>query len=90
VRARIVTVESLGSAAARQQKGLRIFVRDAAPLEGIRTRLATKGEGEVTLVVVREAEGEEIEIRLPGGYFASAAVADALKVVPGVIAVEHV
>jgi DNA polymerase-3 subunit alpha len=90
VRARIVTVERLGAAAARQQKGLRIFVRDAAPLEGIRTRLAAKGEGEVTLVVIREAEGEEIEIRLPGGYSASVAVADALKTLPGVIAVEPV
>jgi DNA polymerase-3 subunit alpha len=39
---------------------------------------------------MREAEGEEIEIRLPGGYSASAAVADALKALPGVVAVEHV
>ncbi len=90
VRARIVTVESLGAAAAKQQKGLRVFLRDVSPLEGIRARLAAKGEGEVTLVVMREAEGEEIDIRLPGGYVASAAVADALKTLPGVIAVEHV
>ncbi len=39
---------------------------------------------------MREAEGEEIDIRLAGGYVASAAVADALKTLPGVIAVEHV
>ncbi len=89
VRARIVTVESLAAAAAKQQKGLRIFLRDASPLEGIRHRLSAKGEGEVTLVVLRQTEGEEIEIRLPGGYQASAAVADALKAVSGVVAVEH-
>ena len=90
VRARIVTVESLAAAAAKQQKGLRIFLRDASPLEGIRHRLSAKGEGEVTLVVMRQTEGEEIEIRLPGGYQASAAVADALKALSGVVAVEHV
>jgi hypothetical protein len=38
----------------------------------------------------RKADGEEIEIQLPGGYSASAAVADALKTLPGVVAVEPV
>jgi DNA polymerase-3 subunit alpha len=90
VRARIVAVESLAAAAARAQKGLRIFVRDAGPLDGIKTRLSAKGEGEVSLVVMRDASGEEIEIKLPGGYPVGAEVAGALKAIPGVIAVEHV
>jgi len=90
VRARILTVESLASAAAKQQKGLRIFVRAAAALEAIKPRLVARGEGEVTLVVMREAEGEEIEIKLPGGYLIGAAVADGLRIVSGVVAVEPV
>ncbi len=90
VRARIVAAESLAAAAARAQKGLRIFVRDAGPLDGIKTRLSAKGEGEVSLVVMRDASGEEIEIKLPGGYPVGAEVAGALKAIPGVIAVEHV
>ena len=67
VRARIVAAKSLAAAAARAQKGLRIFVRDAGPLDGIKTRLSAKGEGEVSLVVMRDASGEEIEMKLPGG-----------------------
>ena len=90
VRARIVAAELLAAAAARAQKGLRIFVRDAGPLDGIKTRLSAKGEGEVSLVVMRDASGEEIEIKLPGGYPVGAEVAGALKAIPGVIAVEHV
>ena len=90
VRARIVAAESLAAAAVRAQKGLRIFVRDAGPLDGIKSRLSAKGEGEVSLVVMRDASGEEIEIKLPGGYPVGAEVAGALKAIPGVVAVEHV
>jgi DNA polymerase-3 subunit alpha len=89
VRARIVTAEPLAAAAAKAQKGLRIFLRDAAALGSIKTRLSAKGEGEVSLVLMRDAPGEEVEIRLPGGYPVGADVAGALKTIPGVIAVEH-
>ena len=39
VRARIQSVEPLDEAAAKLQKGLRVFLRDAAPLEGVAKRL---------------------------------------------------
>ncbi len=90
VRARIVAAEPLGAAAARAQKGLRIFVRDDGPLDRIKDRLSSRGEGEVTLVLMRDAERDEIEIRLPGGYPVGPDVAGALKAIPGVIEVEHV
>lgn len=89
MRARIVTVEPLAAAAAKAQKGLRIFLRDASPVNSIKAKLTGKGEGEVSLVVMRDASGEEIEIKLPGGYPVGAEVAGALKTIPGVIAVEH-
>jgi DNA polymerase III subunit alpha len=91
VRARIVTVEPLAAAAARAQKGLRIFVKDASPLARIKSRLSSKGEGEISLVLLLDQqEVEQIEFKLPGGYSANADVADALKSIPGVISVEHV
>ena len=90
VRARIVAAELLANVAARVQKGLRIFLRDAAPLDSIKTRLSAKGEGEVSLVVMREALGEEIEIKLPGGYPVGVEIANALKAIPGIVAVEHI
>jgi DNA polymerase III subunit alpha len=90
VRARIIHVEPLALAAARVHKGLRIFLRDEAPLPSIEERLRAKGEGEVSLVVMLgQAEGE-VEIKLPGRFAVSASIAGALKAVPGVVAVEHV
>jgi DNA polymerase-3 subunit alpha len=90
VRARIVSVEPLAAAAAKAQKGLRIFLRDAAPLDRIKSRLTARGEGEISLVVTLEKPASEVEIKLPGGYSVSADVAGALQTIPGVIAVEHV
>jgi len=90
VRARIVHVESLSEAAARVHRGLRIFLRDATPLPSIEERLRARGEGEVSLVVLLGAAAGEVEIKLPGRFAVSAAIAGALKAVPGVVAVEHV
>ncbi len=90
VRARIVAVERLNDAAAKVHKGLRVFVRDEAPLESIALRLKAPGEGEVSLVVILGPREGEVEIRLPGRYAVNAAIAGALKAAPGVVAVEHV
>ncbi len=90
VRARIVNVERLADAAAKVQKGLRVFVRDETPLDSIERRLSARGEGEVSLVVILGPKEGEVEIRLPGRYAVSAAVAGALKAAPGVVAVEQV
>ena len=66
VRARIVNVERLTDAAAKVQKGLRVFVRDETPLESIERRLTAPGEGEVSLVLILGPQEGEVEIRLPG------------------------
>jgi len=89
VRARIVAVESLAAAAARAQKGLRVVVGDESPLDRIKTRLAGRGEGEVSILLKREQGQEEIEIRLPGTYSVNADVAGALRAIPGVLEVEY-
>jgi DNA polymerase-3 subunit alpha len=90
VRARIVNVERLADAAAKVQKGLRVFVRDESPLESIERRLTSPGEGEVSLVLILGPKDGEVEIRLPGRYAVSAAIAGALKAAPGVVTVEQV
>jgi len=89
VRARIATVEPLDKAASRVQKGLRVFVRDEAPLRSLQQRLTARGEGEVSLVVMLEKERSEVEVRLPGRYSVSPQIAGAIKAIPGVVAVEH-
>jgi DNA polymerase-3 subunit alpha len=89
VRARIVAVEPLAAAAARAQKGLRVVLEDQSPLDRIKSRLSGKGEGEVSLLIKRDAAPEEIEIRLPGSYPVSPEVAAALREIPGVLEVEY-
>jgi DNA polymerase III subunit alpha len=84
-----VTAEPLGVAAARAQKGLRIFIRSDATLGQIKSKLTGKGDGEVSIVCQREAGDDEIELRLPGGYPISAQITNDLKAIPGVLSVEH-
>jgi DNA polymerase-3 subunit alpha len=90
VRVRINAVEPLEQAAARIQKGLRIFLRDTKPLPSIEARLQGRGEGEVSLIVMLEENKSEVEIKLPGRFPVSAQIAGALKAIPGIVAVEHV
>ena len=89
VRARIQTVESLDEAAARAktQKGLRVFLKDRAPIESLARRLEMRGDGEV-YVMLRLENASEVEIRLPGRFKVSPQIAGAIKAVPGIEKVE--
>jgi len=94
VRARIQSAEPLDAAAANLHKGLRVFLRDAAPIEAVAKRLEpaprnaqANGDGEVTVVLQLPA-GAEVEVRLPGRFKVSPQIAGALKAVPGVVQVE--
>jgi DNA polymerase III subunit alpha len=100
VRARIQSVEPLDQAAAKMQKGLRVFLRDGAPLEGVARRLepielrparngagSDHGDGEVSMVLMLE-NGNEVEVKLPGRFKVSPQIAGAIKAVAGVVTVE--
>jgi DNA polymerase-3 subunit alpha len=103
VRARILHAEPLDAAAAKTQKGLRIFVRDDKPLESIAKRLEGGGsgqprpgstpvagaEGEVTLVMMLDLQ-TEVEMKLPGRFKVSPQIAGAIKAVSGVVDVQAV
>jgi DNA polymerase-3 subunit alpha len=92
VRARIQAAEPLDAAAANLQKGLRVFLRDGAPLEGLAKRLEASpvranGDGEVSVVLMLQ-RGTEVEVKLPGRFKVSPQIAGAIKAVPGVVQVE--
>ena len=53
-------------------------------------RLTGRGDGEISLVVMLGPEEGEVELKLPGKYPVTGALAGALKAVAGVVAVEHV
>jgi DNA polymerase III subunit alpha len=98
VRARIQSVEPLDQAAAKMQQGLRVFLRDDAPIEGVARRLepikpavgrngADHGDGEVSMVLML-GDGNEVEVKLPGRFKVSPQIAGAIKAVSGVVTVE--
>ncbi len=98
VRARIQSVEPLDQAAAKMQKGLRVFLRDDAPIEAVAKRLepiklgsarngADHGDGEVSMVLML-GNGNEVEVKLPGRFKVSPQIAGAIKAVSGVVTVE--
>jgi DNA polymerase-3 subunit alpha len=98
IRARIQSAEPLEKAAEKVQKGLRVFLRDTAPLEAVSRRLdpapaaraaPAKADGEVNVVMML-GDGAEVEIRLPGRFKVSPQIAGAIKAVPGVVQVEAV
>jgi DNA polymerase-3 subunit alpha len=94
VRARIQSAERLDAAAANLHKGLRVFLREVGPLEGVAKRLepaprAANGDGEVSVVLMLKA-GTEVEVRLPGRFKVSPQIAGAIKAVPGVVQVEAI
>ena len=98
VRARIQSVEPLEQAAAKMQKGLRVFLRDQAPIDGVARRLepielgrgrngGEGGDGEVSVVLIL-GDGNEVEVKLPGRFKVSPQIAGAIKAVSGVVTVE--
>ena len=76
------------------RKGLRVFLRDGAPLEAVAKRLESapranhsNGDGEVSVVLLLN-RGTEVEVKLPGRFKVSPQIAGAIKAVPGVVQVE--
>ena len=92
VRARIQSAEPLDAAAANLSQGLRVFLRNEAPIEAVVKRLeqvpqAGNGDGEVSMVLMLAA-GTEVEVKLAGRFKISPQIAGAIKAVPGVVQVE--
>jgi DNA polymerase III subunit alpha len=104
VRARVLHAEPLDEAAAKTQKGLRIFVRDAKPLDSIARRLdmpdaAAAGGRQPQAKPAGAGDGEvslvimldletEVEMKLPGRFKVSPQIAGAIKAVAGVVDVQ--
>ena len=85
-------------AAAKMQKGLRVFLRNEEPIAGVAKRLeparngtahngAEAGDGEVSMVLML-GNGSEVEVKLPGRFKVSPQIAGAIKAVTGVVTVE--
>jgi DNA polymerase-3 subunit alpha len=90
VNLRVNSVQALDAEAAKHQKALRIFVRDDKPASLIQSHLRERGEGQVSLVVIKPDGQGEVEIGLKERFMLGPKLAAALKSVPGVVDVELV
>ena len=90
INLRINGVQSLDNAASQVEKQLRIFVRGQAPVDSLAARLAQSGEGQVSIVVLKDEGQGEVEVALPNRYRIDHRIAAAIGAVPGVVEVELV
>ncbi|MGE0500004.1 MAG: DNA polymerase III subunit alpha [Rhizobiaceae bacterium] len=90
VNLRIQTVQSLEEVAGQVQKAMRIFLRDPGPIGTLSSQLSVRGEGQVSLIVIKDGGAGEVEVELPERYRVSPQVASAIRAVPGVVEVELV
>ncbi len=86
---RAQSVRSVDEVVANAAAGMKIFLDAADPLPALKTRLAEKGRGLVSLVLMGEG-GREIEMKLPGGFKVTPQIRGAIKSVPGVIEVQEI
>ncbi len=84
---RIQTVTALEEEAARVQKSLRVFLRDAAPIDALPQYLGQRGEGQVSFILIQDDGKREIEIELKDRYIITTLIAAAIKAVSGVVVV---
>jgi DNA polymerase-3 subunit alpha len=85
-------IQSLERSALNAAAGLKVYLDDPRPLDGLKTILAqgAEGRGAVTLVLALQGGHREVEVALPGGYAVSPAVRAAVKAVPGIVDVQEV
>ena len=84
-------VESLEKAASGAGGGVRLWLEQTEAVEHIRAILTREGRGRGRVVLVpRTGPGQEVEVALPGGFNIGPRVMQAMKVLPGVSAVEEI
>ncbi|WP_212112344.1 DNA polymerase III subunit alpha [Bartonella queenslandensis] len=85
---RIETIQSLEKEALQQHKMMRLFIKTVDMLPQIEQNLNLGGNGEVGLILIQEDGLREVEIALPKRYKVNSHVANAMKLIQGVVDVE--
>jgi DNA polymerase-3 subunit alpha len=90
VRMTCQRIASLDQEAARAAAGLRIFVRDEAPLPTLAQLVNKEGRGRNRIILVAQVERREVELALDRTIQLNPAFMHALRSVPGVVEVEEI
>jgi DNA polymerase-3 subunit alpha len=83
-------IDSLDQEAAKASAGLKITIREEAPLKPLRDLVAKEGRGRGRIAVIAQTADREIEAWLANGFALSPAMIGAVKMIPGVVAVEEI
>ncbi|HIJ38672.1 MAG TPA: DNA polymerase III subunit alpha, partial [Rhodospirillaceae bacterium] len=83
-------IESLDQAAAKASAGLKIFVRDEAPLMALKQLMAKEPRGRGRIAVVAQTDQREVEAWLNSGFALSASLIGAVRTIPGVVEVQEI
>ena len=83
-------IESLDQAAAKTAAGVKIVVRDAAPLAALRDLVAKEARGRGRIALVAQSEEREVEAWLAGGFAVSPTMLSSLRNLPGVVEVQEI
>jgi DNA polymerase-3 subunit alpha len=89
LRLTVQSVQALDEAVAQSGAGLRIYLRDPAPVSSLKQLLERerRGKGRISFVLDLEG-GREVEMALPGGFAVSAPTRAAIKAIPGIVEVQ--
>ncbi len=83
------SVRPLDEAVAHAAAGLRIFLKDQAPLDSVRAVMQRQGRGRGRVSLVLEIDRvREVEMALPGGWAIAAGTRAAIRAIPGVVDVQ--
>jgi DNA polymerase-3 subunit alpha len=90
LRLMVAEAQGLDQAVAATAAGLKIYLRDPAPVTGIKQILdrAGRGKGKVQIALDLADFGWETSVTIKGGYAISGAVRSAIKAVPGVMDIQ--
>jgi DNA polymerase III subunit alpha len=84
-------IKSLDEAVAHAAAGLRIFVKDPAPLSSVKQLMQRHGRGRGKVSLVLELDRtREIELAIPGEWAIAPGTRAAIRAIPGVVEVQDV
>jgi DNA polymerase-3 subunit alpha len=82
-------IEGLDQAAAKAAAGLKIVIRDAAPLATLKSLVEKELRGRGRIAVVAQTDDREVEAWLNGGFALSPTLIGTVKTLPGVVDVQE-
>jgi DNA polymerase-3 subunit alpha len=82
---RLLNAQPLEAAAEKIGRRLTVFTGHQKALLPIKSQLKSGGEGQVSLIVIRDGGAREYEIELPGSYRLTSEIAGGIKALDGVV-----